>query len=105
MGLPVLTHAGETFAARVAASLLTSIGLPQLIADSRAEYERLAIELASDPDRLAETRRALAAARSGSALFDTTRSTRNLEALYRRMYERHQLGLLPEHLVLEGILR
>ena len=101
MGLPVLTYSGETFAARVAASLLTSVGLSELVAESRAEYERLAIELAADADRLGATRQVLAAARSGAALFDTPRSTRNLEAVYRRMYERHRLGLLPEHLANE----
>jgi predicted O-linked N-acetylglucosamine transferase (SPINDLY family) len=103
VGLPVLTYAGESFAARVAASLLTSAGLPQLVTASRADYERLAIELAASPDRLTEMRRALAAARSGAALFDTPRFTRSLEALYRRMYERHRLGLLPQHLALETL--
>jgi len=102
VGLPVLTHAGETFAARVAASLLTSVGLPQLIANSRTEYERLAVELARDCGRLAEIKQALAFARSSAALFDTPRFTRNLEALYRRMYERQRLGLLPEHLAAPG---
>jgi predicted O-linked N-acetylglucosamine transferase (SPINDLY family) len=101
VGLPVLTCAGETFAARVAASLLTSVGLPQLVTESRAEYERLAIGLAANPERIGQIRQVLAAARSGAALFDTPRFTRSLEALYRRMYERHRLGLLPEHLAVE----
>jgi len=101
VGLPVLTYAGETFAARVAASLLTSVGLSELVTESRAGYERLAIGLAADPDRLAATRQVLAAARCGAALFDTPRFTRSLEALYRRMHERHRLGLLPEDLAPE----
>ena len=101
MGLPVLTYAGEAFAARVAASILTSVGLPQLIAADRAGYERLAIELANTPDRLQQIRQELATAREGAALFDTRRFARNLESLFRRMYERHHLGLLPEHLALE----
>lgn len=101
VGLPVLTYAGETFAARVAASLLTSVGLSQLVTENRADYEQLAIELAANPGRLGEIRQALAAARSSAALFDTPRFTRSLEALYRRMYERCHLGLLPEHLTLE----
>ncbi|HEX3845005.1 MAG TPA: tetratricopeptide repeat protein [Steroidobacteraceae bacterium] len=105
MGLPVLTYAGDAFAARVAASVLTSVGLPQLIATDRAGYERLAIELANSPDRLQEIKRALAAARGDAALFDTPRFARNLESLFRRMYERHHLGLLPEHLALEGPAR
>ncbi|MGA8096033.1 MAG: tetratricopeptide repeat protein [Steroidobacteraceae bacterium] len=101
VGLPVLTYAGETFAARVAASLLTSVGLSQLVTENRTDYERLAIELAGNPERLGEIRRALASARSSAALFDTPRFTRSLEALYRRMHERQHLGLLPEHLALE----
>ena len=101
MGLPVLTYPGEAFASRVAASILTAIGLPQLIAADQAEYERLAAELANSPGRLQDIRRALAAARAGASLFDTPRFTRNLEALFRRMYERHHLGLLPEHLAPE----
>jgi predicted O-linked N-acetylglucosamine transferase (SPINDLY family) len=100
-GLPVLTCAGEAFAGRMGASLLTSVGLPELIASDRREYERLAIELAQQPQRLAGIRARLAAARSGTTLFDTRRLTRNLEALFRRMYDRHRLGLLPEHLLLE----
>lgn len=102
MGLPVLTCPGEAFAARVAASIVTSAGLPQLVAADRADYERLAIELASDAGRLQEIRRVLAAARGGAPLFDTPQFARSLETLFRRMYERHHLGLLPEHLALEA---
>jgi predicted O-linked N-acetylglucosamine transferase (SPINDLY family) len=55
MGLPVLTCPGDTFAARVAGSMLTAIGLPEMIADSEAAYEVLAVKLASDPGLLAAT--------------------------------------------------
>ena len=100
-GLPVLTCAGESFAGRMCASLLTAVGLRELIAWDRPEYEQLAIALAREPGRLAEMRARLAAARSSAALFDTPRLARSLETLYRRMYHRHHLGLLPEHLLLE----
>lgn len=100
-GLPVLTCAGEAFAARMGASLLTAVGLPELIAPDYPAYERLAIELARRSDRLASIRARLAEARSSAVLFDTPRLTRSLEALFRRMYDRHRLGLLPEHLLLE----
>jgi predicted O-linked N-acetylglucosamine transferase (SPINDLY family) len=99
-GLPVLTRAGRSFAARVAASLLTAVGLPELIAHDETHYERLAVELANDPARTSAIRRKLAANRSTCALFDTPTFTRNIEALYERMYERHQSGLSPEHLEL-----
>jgi predicted O-linked N-acetylglucosamine transferase (SPINDLY family) len=101
MGLPVLTYPGEAFASRVAASIVTAAGLPQIVAADRADYERLAIELAGDTGRMEEIRRALAAARDSAPLFDAPRFARSLESLYRRMYERHHLGLLPEHLAME----
>jgi predicted O-linked N-acetylglucosamine transferase (SPINDLY family) len=97
-GLPVLTCIGETFASRVAASLLTATGLPELIAPDRRSYEDLAIGLAVDAPRLLAMRNRLAAARQTALLFDTASFTRNLEALYRRMYERSRSGLPPQHL-------
>jgi protein O-GlcNAc transferase len=101
-GLPVLTCPGESFAARVAASVLESAGLPELVVKDMAAYERLAIELATDPGRLGSLKRKLAENRATCALFDTPRLTRNLEALYSRMYERYQQGLPPDHLCLPG---
>jgi len=97
-GLPVLTCIGRAFSSRIAASLLTAVGLPELIAPDRAAYERLAIELATRPERLAEYKHRLAQNRSTCALFDTRKFTRSLEALYERMYLRHHSGLPPEHL-------
>jgi predicted O-linked N-acetylglucosamine transferase (SPINDLY family) len=97
-GLPLLSCCGETFASRVAASLLTAAGLPELIAADRRSYEELAIGLAADAPRLTAIRSRLAAARQTAPLFDTAAFTRNLEALYRRMYERSRSGLPPQHL-------
>ncbi|WP_213979259.1 tetratricopeptide repeat protein [Sphingomonas sp. dw_22] len=97
-GVPILTHAGKTFASRVAASLLTEVGLPELIVDSFAEYEALAIALGQDKARMAETRRRLLAGRAGSSLFDPHATARKLEAAYRAMYERYQSGEEPEDL-------
>ncbi len=101
-GLPVLTLPGESFASRMAASLLTAAGLPELIASSRADYERCAIELATDAQRLEALKQKLAANRSACALFDTATFTRSLESLYQQMYERHLAGLPPEHLFVHG---
>lgn len=97
-GLPVLTRIGNSFAARVAASVLTSAGLPELIAHDGPDYERLAVDLAGDPQRLAAIRQRVALARSGSPLFDTRLFARTLESLYERMYARHHAGFPPEHL-------
>lgn len=95
-GLPVLTCVGETFVGRVAASLLHAVGLPELITTTTENYEQLAINLATDPNRLAAIRARLAANRRTTALFDTTRFTRNIEAAYTAMQARHRAGLAPD---------
>jgi predicted O-linked N-acetylglucosamine transferase (SPINDLY family) len=97
-GLPVLTHIGETFAGKVAASLLHAIGLPELIASTQQDYEALAIELAANPEKLRSLRRKLVANRLTTPLFDTERLTRHIEAAYLAMYERCQAGLPPDHI-------
>jgi predicted O-linked N-acetylglucosamine transferase (SPINDLY family) len=91
-GLPVLTCPGETFASRVAASLLHAIGLPELVTSSLADYEALALRLATDPASLAALKAKLAANRLTTPLFDAARFTRHLEAAYRRMWEMWQEG-------------
>ena len=99
-GLPVVTQAGETFAGRMASSLLHAIGVPELITSTRQEYEDLAVALGSDAQRLAEIKQKLAANRLTTALFDTPLHTRNLESAYLRMQTRHESGLPPEDLVI-----
>lgn len=84
-GLPVLTRRGNAFAARVAASLVTAAGLPELITDTAEDYEALALALARDPARLKALRGKLAASRAKAPLFDTPRLARDLETAYRRM--------------------
>jgi predicted O-linked N-acetylglucosamine transferase (SPINDLY family) len=97
-GLPVLTQIGETFAGRVAASLLTAVGLPELIAPTPQQFESMAVELANDPARLAAIRDKLAQNRSALPLFNTKLYTRHLETAYAAMYQRHQSGLAPDHI-------
>jgi predicted O-linked N-acetylglucosamine transferase (SPINDLY family) len=94
--LPVLTQIGESFAGRVAASLLTAIGLPELIAQTSEQFESLAIELASTPDKLASLRERLWKQRSIAPLFDTKLFTRHLEGAYVAMAARARRGLSPE---------
>jgi predicted O-linked N-acetylglucosamine transferase (SPINDLY family) len=96
MGVPVLTTPGPTFAGRVAASLLSAIGLPELIADSLSAYEARALELARDATALGSIRAKLATNRDSFPLFDTARFTRHLEAAFVGMRERHRRGLPPE---------
>ena len=97
-GLPVLTCIGETFAGRMGASLLRAIGLPELIAETEAAYETLAVELARNPERLRRLREKLDRNRLTTPLFDTARFTRNLEAACSAMVQRYQAGLPPGHI-------
>ena len=97
-GLPVLTQCGRTFAGRVAASLLSAVGLPELITQTSDDYEELAIQLATNPDQLARIKTTLAKNRAAAPLFDTILFARHIEAAYRTMYDRHQAGLAPDHI-------
>jgi predicted O-linked N-acetylglucosamine transferase (SPINDLY family) len=97
-GLPVITLIGKSFAARVAASLLNSIGLPELITSTQEEYEALAIALATNPRKLENIKQKLAANRLTTPLFDTPLFTKNLEAVYIKMVERYQADLKPDHI-------
>ena len=97
-GLPVLTLTGEAFVSRTAASLLKAIGAPELITSTQQEYERLAIELASNPERLAEIRAKVERNRLSSPLFDTPRFASNLESAYRTAHDRYRAGLPPDHI-------
>jgi predicted O-linked N-acetylglucosamine transferase (SPINDLY family) len=94
-GLPVLTRIGQTFAGRVAASLLSAIDLPELVVSSLQDYEAAALRLARNPTELAALRDKLRANRETNSLFDTVRFTRNLESAYERMWNRQQDGAPP----------
>lgn len=92
VGCPILTCMGDTFPSRVAASLLTNTGVPELITRSLAEYEQRAIELAETPDTLREYRRRLEAGRDTCPAFDTPRFARNVEQAYERMWMTFNAG-------------
>ncbi len=97
-GLPVLTCAGDSFAGRVGASVVTAAGLSELAVGSLADYRELALSLARDRDRLRALRERLERNRLTCPLFDTLRFTRHLEALYGAMWERHLGGLPPRRI-------
>ncbi|MGB6396892.1 MAG: tetratricopeptide repeat protein [Bradyrhizobium sp.] len=101
-GLPVLTCCGDTFAGRVAGSLLTALGIPELIAPSVAEYEQTARDLARDPRRLSVLRQKLADNRDGSALFDPPKLTGNIEAAYAQMWQTWLSGKKPKPFAIEN---
>jgi predicted O-linked N-acetylglucosamine transferase (SPINDLY family) len=100
MNVPVLTCPGRTFASRVGASLLTALGMPELIAETLDDYQRLAIELGTDPIKLAEIRDRLVAGKTDASLFDPERLARNFESAFEAMIARHRDGLAPDHIVL-----
>jgi len=91
-GLPVLTCSGETFAGRMAGSLLHAAGLPELVTHSLAEYEQRALQLAGAPGELACLRARLLERRGSCALFDTHGRCRGLERAYLAMHARHLRG-------------
>jgi predicted O-linked N-acetylglucosamine transferase (SPINDLY family) len=99
-GLPVLTQTGGTFPGRVATSLLQAIGLPELITSTPDAYRDLAIELASDPQKLAAIKDKLASNRLTKPLFDTRLFTRRIEAAYEEMHKRRQSGLTPDRITI-----
>jgi protein O-GlcNAc transferase len=99
-GLPVLTLMGESFASRVASSLLNAIELPELITTTQEEYEATAIELAMNPGKLLAIKQKLANNRLSAPLFDTPLFTRNIETAYTKMHERYLGGLEPDHILI-----
>lgn len=99
-GLPVLTLVGDTFASRVAASLLHAVGMPELVTTTLGEYEALALALASSPENLGSVKRKLAENRPGAPLFDSERYGKHFEAALVAMAERHWANLPPEHIVI-----
>ena len=101
-GLPILTLAGNSFPSRVAASLLNTIGLPDLITATQEEYERSAIKLAHDSTRLTEMKQRLNTARLSSPLFNGKLFARYLEFAYLKMYERYHSDLPPDNIYISS---
>ena len=88
-GVPLITKIGDTFPSRVAASLLHAVGLPELVTESWEEYRAQAVRLAREPASLAAIKEKLAAHRRTEPLFDTDRFVRDLEAVYRELWNTH----------------
>ncbi len=95
VGLPVLTCLGESFAGRVASSLLHAIGLPELVTESLDEYERLAVALANDHDRLNSLKRRLEQNRATEPLFNCEQFAEHLDQAFETMWELYQAGEQP----------
>jgi predicted O-linked N-acetylglucosamine transferase (SPINDLY family) len=101
VGLPLLTCRGSAFPGRVAASLLHAAGLPELAADDLAEYEALALRLATDAPLLQGFRRRLEQNRASCPLFDTDRFCRHIESAYATMWDLHERGEPPRSFSVE----
>jgi predicted O-linked N-acetylglucosamine transferase (SPINDLY family) len=102
-GLPVVTCCGDTFAGRVAGSLLMAIDMPELVTKSPDEYEQAALALARNPQRLIALRQKLQNNRDASALFDLPKLTGNIEAAYARMWQTWLAGQTPAAFSIEGV--
>jgi len=98
VGLPVLTCIGNSFASRVAASLINSVNLPELITNTQEQYESLAMELATHPEKLKTIKKKLNNNLPESPLYDTPLFTQHLESAYSMMYDRYQKGLEADHI-------
>jgi predicted O-linked N-acetylglucosamine transferase (SPINDLY family) len=101
VGVPIVTRVGDTFAGRVAASLLNAVGLPELVTRTADEYEQLALELGTDRDKLLLIKKRLADNRLTCPLFDTELFRKHIESAYQTMWERYLMGLKPDHLCVE----
>jgi tetratricopeptide (TPR) repeat protein len=95
-GVPAVTAHGDRFAARVGASLLTSVGLDDLVAPSPEAYESIALRLASDPTALSGARTRLADRKASAALFDAAGFVRRLETAYHTMWDTYAAGRAPQ---------
>jgi predicted O-linked N-acetylglucosamine transferase (SPINDLY family) len=102
-GVPVITCSGDSFASRVAASLLQAVGLAEMVTTNLADYEAMALRLARDPARLQALRAKLAANRLDHPLFDTARSCRHIEAAYRIMWQRAEEGEAPQNFAVTAL--
>lgn len=99
VGLPIVTLQGQSFAARVASSLLTAMGLPQLITHSAEQYENLAVEIATNPRMLTEIKNTIGANKQETPLFNSALTTQQIEAAYEKMVEQKLSHLPPTSIV------
>jgi protein O-GlcNAc transferase len=101
VGLPVLTCASGAMPGRVGASLLTAMGLPELITATLEDYQAAAIHLVTHPDRLRALRTRLQAERHSRPLFDSVRFCRHLETAYAHVWDLWQRGEPPRSFDIE----
>lgn len=101
-GVPVVTLYGNSFASRVAASVLNAAGLAELAMASASDYENAITALALDPALLAGYRRHLLEQRLTLPLFDSGRYGAEFATLLQRLWQRWCAGLPAQHLLASG---
>ena len=89
VGLPVITKTGETVVSRLATSALNAIEMPELITKSEQEYEELALELATNKDKLSQIKEKLAINKNKTSLFDPINNIRKIEKKYREFVQNY----------------
>jgi predicted O-linked N-acetylglucosamine transferase (SPINDLY family) len=102
VGLPLITLMGESFASRVAGSLLNAVNLSELITTHQDEYESLAIKLAKNPEMLSRVKNKLKRNLEVSPLYNIKLFTRHIELAYQKIYQRHQNKLAPDYIYIES---
>ena len=100
-GLPIVCKTGKGFTTRVTASMLSAIGMHELITETVQDYETLVLNLATNPKRLASIQRNLKHNRSSTPLFDTELFTKHLEDGYQKAYQRYFDGKQPRNIIVE----
>ncbi|HEY3300351.1 MAG TPA: tetratricopeptide repeat protein [Methylophilaceae bacterium] len=100
MGLPVLTCQGETFAGRVATSLLNAVNLPELVTLNIEDYEARALQIATNPQALNTIKDKLVRTKHTAPLFDTNLFAHNLEAIYQEMWRIYLSNQPPRSIVM-----
>ncbi len=105
MGLPLVTRSGDSFASRLARSVLATFGLDELATTTRADYQALAIDLGRNPERLMRIKNCLAERAPASPAFDAARYARHVEEAYLAMHARRAAGLTPEHIEIKAQAR
>jgi predicted O-linked N-acetylglucosamine transferase (SPINDLY family) len=105
VGVPLITLGGNTFASRVASSLLMAIEMPELIASSLADYEQMAIEIGRSPQKISALKERLVDKIFEAPLFDTDKFVRNLENAFLEIYSRFSKQLPPDHIKVQKLCK
>jgi predicted O-linked N-acetylglucosamine transferase (SPINDLY family) len=97
-GLPVLTRSGKSFPSRMAGSILKAIDAPELVTCSIEHYEDLAVELATNRSKLKSIREKIETNKMSAPLFNSPKTTKNIERAYQKMHLRYLNGMDPENI-------